>query len=280
MCRTKGLVGGDEPEPIGMHFAADVDSDFRTLRAWTFSKKRVSDHAGRGSNSSSKGTTLRFLTAGKELEMPVRASRNGGLPVLPRHVKKWDVTNVLSSADTGDLVVVYNVEGSSVLYHARLEVKNAKVQPAASRKRRRNFRRLRFFDPPKMGYLVSPAPSIVGGMLGFSFLSTTNDVETFVYDLSPASSVHSKKGSAAVVVKWVSGKPKHVPPGGFRPPVLIGYKSFDGREIPAYVYCPPSTSRRGPSSERGKKSPVVIHPHGGPESFSGGTWLKIRLVCK
>lgn len=45
----------------------------------------------------------------------------------------------------------------------------------------------------------------------------------------------------------------------FREPTLIQYKSFDGLEIPAFLYLPPDY-------EEGTSIPFVVDAHGGPES--------------
>ncbi len=45
----------------------------------------------------------------------------------------------------------------------------------------------------------------------------------------------------------------------FTEPQLIHYKSFDGLEIPAFIYLPPNY-------KKGTPIPFIIHAHGGPES--------------
>ena len=45
----------------------------------------------------------------------------------------------------------------------------------------------------------------------------------------------------------------------FREPTLIRYKSFDGLEIPAFLYLPPDY-------KKGSPIPFVVNAHGGPES--------------
>ncbi len=45
----------------------------------------------------------------------------------------------------------------------------------------------------------------------------------------------------------------------FRDPKLIHYESFDGLEIPAFLYLPPNY-------KEGEPIPFVVHAHGGPES--------------
>jgi dipeptidyl aminopeptidase/acylaminoacyl peptidase len=49
-----------------------------------------------------------------------------------------------------------------------------------------------------------------------------------------------------------------VGPDGFVAPTLVRYPTFDGREIPAFLFLPPGREPRG--------LPVVVYVHGGPES--------------
>jgi dipeptidyl aminopeptidase/acylaminoacyl peptidase len=49
-----------------------------------------------------------------------------------------------------------------------------------------------------------------------------------------------------------------IPPGQLVNPVLIYYKTFDGRMIPAWFY--------PVAGEGGRLPPVIVYPHGGPES--------------
>lgn len=49
-----------------------------------------------------------------------------------------------------------------------------------------------------------------------------------------------------------------IDPSLFVEPQLIKYKSFDGLEVPAFLYLPPDFE--------GKPIPFIIHAHGGPES--------------
>lgn len=50
----------------------------------------------------------------------------------------------------------------------------------------------------------------------------------------------------------------------FIEPELIRYKSFDGREIPAWFFSPPAPANSG--REAGAGPPIIVYPHGGPES--------------
>ena len=51
----------------------------------------------------------------------------------------------------------------------------------------------------------------------------------------------------------------------FTEPELIKYKSFDGREIPAWYFSPLALPR-GEGTVVSRAPPVIVYPHGGPES--------------
>jgi len=70
------------------------------------------------------------------------------------------------------------------------------------------------------------------------------------------------------LTRWTFSEAGGLNPAKFVAPKRIRFPSFDGREIPAYVYPPPTASAK-------KKAPVLIQIHGGPESqyqpFLSGT---------
>jgi dipeptidyl aminopeptidase/acylaminoacyl peptidase len=53
-----------------------------------------------------------------------------------------------------------------------------------------------------------------------------------------------------------------IPDSAFVEPELVHYESFDELTIPAWLYMPPADVRTG------DKPPVIVYPHGGPESQS------------
>lgn len=86
-----------------------------------------------------------------------------------------------------------------------------------------------------------------GDQLALGFASATRTSDVWVLDT----------GTDAVVQKTFSDY-AGIDPGDFRDPELIRYPSFDGREIPAFLYLPPDYD--------GGIVPTIIHVHGGPES--------------
>jgi dipeptidyl aminopeptidase/acylaminoacyl peptidase len=123
-----------------------------------------------------------------------------------------------------------------------------------------------------------PANGLVGGLnfskdgrlLAFTFNSSKNNSDIWLYDLEKKSLTQITKSDRAGIA-----------PESFVEPQLIKYKSFDGREIPAWFYDPQGGVR--PGSEKmtsgveasGKTAstvekgtlgiPVIVSVHGGPE---------------
>jgi len=115
-----------------------------------------------------------------------------------------------------------------------------------------------------------PAQGIVGGMdfskdgrkLAFSFVSAKNNSDIWLYDLSSKKLTQITKSDRA-----------GIPQESFVEPQLIKFKSFDGREIPAWFYKPrpsnfsitPINSESRTFKINDKNLPVIVSVHGGPE---------------
>jgi len=98
-----------------------------------------------------------------------------------------------------------------------------------------------------------PAQGIVGGLefskdgkrIAFTFNSAKNNSDIWVYDIQSKSLTQLTKSSRSGIRT-----------SSFVEPELIKYKTFDGKEIPAWFYKPMNASG---------KLPVIISVHGGPE---------------
>jgi len=96
-------------------------------------------------------------------------------------------------------------------------------------------------------------PGIVSGLefspdgekLAFTLSQATSPSDVYVYDLE-----------ADELTRWTESEVGGLDTERFVAPDLVEYESFDGRDIPAFVYEPKT---RGPH-------PVLISIHGGPES--------------
>ena len=103
-----------------------------------------------------------------------------------------------------------------------------------------------------------PAQGIVGGLrfsndggkLAFSFSSAKYNSDVWLYDVPSKSLTQITKSSRS-----------DIPQESFIEPQLIKYKTFDGREIPAWFY-----KYSDPNVElESARVPVVVSVHGGPE---------------
>jgi dipeptidyl aminopeptidase/acylaminoacyl peptidase len=102
-----------------------------------------------------------------------------------------------------------------------------------------------------------PAPDLPLGVLGGG--SFTRDGKRYGFSLSAAdtqSDVWVWDLAQRSLTRWTESETGGLSKSGFVTPSLISYKSFDGREITAFLYKP-----RGAGPH-----PVLLYPHGGPES--------------
>ncbi len=115
-----------------------------------------------------------------------------------------------------------------------------------------------------------PAQGIVGGMefskdgnrLALSFASSRHNSDVWVYDLKSKSLTQVTNSDRA-----------NISQESFVAPELIKYKTFDGKEIPAWYYTPQTaitvvnarSGRSGVMNAGNTKLPVIVSVHGGPE---------------
>ncbi|MFM9904113.1 MAG: S9 family peptidase [Pyrinomonadaceae bacterium] len=169
---------------------------------------------------------------------------------------KWDVSDVEMNAYGNIMAYTVNRDGFSELYLRKYETDGKPL--------------ITVID--KSSEMVKlPGEGIVGGVdiddahtkIAFSYSSAASSGEIWLYDLETKKlrqvTYSDKAGVAALT---------------FIAPRLIKFKSFDGREIPAWYY-EPSRQRNfsmniGPkgSDKLGvsrEKVPVIVSVHGGPE---------------
>lgn len=96
------------------------------------------------------------------------------------------------------------------------------------------------------GVAMEPAWSGDSQLIAFAFTSPTRNANIWIWD--------PKTTSCRQITRVAQGG---IPPDTFVPPDLILYPTFDGREIPAFLYMPPV-----------EKPPVIVFVHGGPEAQS------------
>lgn len=143
---------------------------------------------------------------------------------------EWDVEGIAITKDGENLIVMINEEGyrATTIYETK------------------NLQLLRYQSFPK-------------GIIGYA--NWSRDGEYVVFTLSSATRnsdiwVWSKEENRCWrVVSSSQGVPEEV----LVEPELVRYESFDGLQIPAFLFLPKGKSLN-------KKLPVIVHIHGGPES--------------
>lgn len=147
----------------------------------------------------------------------------------------WDVDGFAISDDGNRAVFVVNENGYSTLY---------------------------LLDPTTFSFnKVNSIPlGLIGGMqfskdnkrLGLTINTHQTPSDSYVLDLKRNPLSHGK------LERWTFSEVGGLDTSKFIKPKLVKYDSFDGREIPAFVY----------AKEGSEPQPVIISIHGGPESQS------------
>lgn len=156
----------------------------------------------------------------------------------------WDVEEFTVNPDTGRVAFVINENGLS-----RLFVWTPKTDQRAD-------------FPLPVGVVSGLEFSVDDGSLGFTLARPEAPAEAYSLRLNDGE-----------LTRWTFSEVGGLNPESFVAPARIEFKSFDGREIPAYLYKPRVT----PSGKR----PVLISIHGGPESqyrpvFSAATQFYVN----
>jgi dipeptidyl aminopeptidase/acylaminoacyl peptidase len=144
------------------------------------------------------------------------------------HDLHWDVTNLEVEPTTGAVAFALNADGASELY--LLE----------GQQRRR-------LEIP-LGILGHLEFSPDGKQLGFSLSRPDAPADAYSLNLDDGH-----------VTRWTFSETGGINPASFVKPERVQFASFDGREIPAYVFRPRDASPHHPV-------PVLVSIHGGPES--------------
>ncbi|CAD7947882.1 unnamed protein product [Amoebophrya sp. A120] len=216
----------------------------------------------------------------------------------------WDVEDVHISS-FGDVLVVYNEDGVSTFYHSVL--RDALVAPQAggpglsspfqTKMPLKNPLTKITLQSLQIGVFGSGAFKANTRQFGFSYQQATSPSDVFVVDFQ------RERNRFFSVKRWTESEIGGLDSSTFVTPHLIRYKSFDGLEIPAFVYYPnkdmiktgggggprrvkvevvePPSDKQEARAESTKNRnypdeqlspppvppgvPVIIHPHGGPE---------------
>jgi dipeptidyl aminopeptidase/acylaminoacyl peptidase len=158
---------------------------------------------------------------------------------------QWDAESLLLSPDRRRMALVTNVDGAS---HVEL------FDIAGGWERRTP---LPSPDLPQ-GIVVGPQWSPDGRCLAFAFSPPDDAIDIWMWEVENRTLRRVTKSSRGAL-----------PDSAFVAPQLVRYPTFDGRQIPAYLFLP-----RGVA---GANLPVVVLVHGGPE---GQTRPDFDPVCQ
>lgn len=158
--------------------------------------------------------------------------------------QKWDVGGVAITDYPGVMAYTVNREGFSELYLRKIETGGKPLISTIDKKAVK---------------VEIPAKGVIGGMtfskdgrwLAFSFSSFENASDIWIYVLN------SKK-----FARVTNSDRAGINASTFVQPELIKFKTFDGREIPAWYYKPRTNVMEG------AQVPVIVSVHGGPEGQS------------
>lgn len=160
-----------------------------------------------------------------------RLHRGAGKKELLTPGLRWDVDGLAVSPDATTLAYTVNEGGTSVLY----------LGPASSLAAAKRI-------ALPLGLVGGLRFDPSGTRLGFSMTSPSSPTD-----------VYSVLVATGAVTRWTESEVGGLDTQRFVAPELISYKTFDGREIPAWYYRPPNLPA-------GARAPVLVSIHGGPES--------------
>jgi dipeptidyl aminopeptidase/acylaminoacyl peptidase len=147
---------------------------------------------------------------------------------------QWDAEGLALSRDGRHLALVSNVDGAS-----RLEIFDVSA----------GWESRAALPAPNLllGVVAGAQWSPDGASLAFTYSPPDDAVDIYLWEVE-------RRGLRRLTRSARGG----LAPAAFVAPTVVRYPSFDGRQIPAFLYLPRGAEPRN--------LPVVVHVHGGPES--------------
>ncbi|MFN9967598.1 MAG: alpha/beta fold hydrolase [Lysobacteraceae bacterium] len=152
-------------------------------------------------------------------------------PIMLSSGISWDVTGVDIADDGKHLVFATNEDGIGKLHLRTLP----------------DHREVALPDLP------------VGVIGGFGFSPDGTRIAVTLNTATSPSDVHVIDIAARTLTRWTQSEVGGLDTSRFVAPSLVRYESFDGLSVPAFYYRPANVPE-------GRKLPVVIQIHGGPEA--------------
>ncbi len=172
--------------------------------------------------------------------------------------QKWDIGGVTVSDNASLVAYTVNRDGFSELYLRKIATGGKPLISTIA---------------AKAEQVLLPSQGIAGGMtfsndgtkMTFSFSSSKHNGDIWLYDLK-----------TKVLTQVTESDRAGIDPATFIAPELIKFKSFDGREIPAWYYKPrpeslkvvPIANEAMTITRNTPPLPVIVSVHGGPEGQS------------
>jgi len=216
------------------HVPSNVNNDIYLVDLTTLKSENLTPHEGdyffEYASFSADAKTV-YLVSNKNEDGIMRLAK---VDVATKNLtfwgekSNWEVERLLISPDRGHLAWVVNQEGYGIPKIWNLKTNS----PVAA---------------PDLKGRIYGASFSDAGTIAFAFGSPTKTIDIWIWDWNKT---ELRKATHSVMAG--------IDPSLFVEPTLIKYKSFDGLEIPAFLYLPPDY--------QGKPIPFVIDVHGGPES--------------
>ncbi len=232
---SAGDVSDDGSRLLVTHAESNVDTDIYLVETATGKRTLLTGHDGEavygGGSFDRDGKRIYLLSN----DNPDGITRRAVLDLASRKLTfldtegPWEVESLGLSPDRDVMAWTVNEDGYSRLKLRDLDQDRAIPSPP--------------LDGEVGSFSLTEGPAVA---VGFSSATSTADV--WLWDWQAPS-----------LRKMTHSTYAGVDPSTFNPPELVRYRSFDGREIPAFLYLPPTF-------RPGHPVPFIVHVHGGPES--------------
>ena len=201
------------------------------------SKKGAVKIAYSGGKFTPDGRSVLLLSdEGSDVLRLVQIDLATGAKVTLSGERPWDIEDFALSDDGRVLAYVVNEDGYSKLVVQDFRTRRALPQPALP-----------------AGVVSNIAFSPNGSKLGFSLATPTAASDAWSWGVIDAK-----------LERWTASELGGLDVKALASPELVRYPSFDKRSIPAFLYKPKLAA--------GRKAPVIIDIHGGPEGQSRPTF--------